>query len=219
MTDWLKAKTAIPFSSGQGGDPFGAAQGKLRDPGEGARRRSEAGVSLIELLITIAVFAIVAGMAATIMINVMPSVHADSSMELVVSTLQQAHQAAISQRRNFLVTFIGTNEIKVQREELPPGSGTLTTVSDNLLGNGVTYTLVTGVPDTPDGFGNSKAITFTSNEIVFMSDGTAVDTSNNLLNGTVFMAIGTNPATARGVTVMGATSRVKGYRYNGSAWN
>ncbi|HEV2500634.1 MAG TPA: prepilin-type N-terminal cleavage/methylation domain-containing protein [Terriglobia bacterium] len=200
--------------------PFGSEQGGERSLlGEGAHRRSEAGVSLIELLITIAVFAIVSGMAATIMINVMPSVHADSSMELVVSTLQQAHQAAISQRRNFLVTFIGTNEIKVQREELPPGSGTLTTISDNLLGNGVTYTLVTGVPDTPDGFGSSKAITFTSNVIVFMSDGTAVDTSSNLLNGTVFMAIGSNPATSRAVTVMGATSRVKGYRYNGSAWN
>ncbi|MGH9353365.1 MAG: pilus assembly FimT family protein [Terriglobia bacterium] len=184
-----------------------------------ARRRSEAGVSLIEILMTVVVFAIVSGMAAAIMMNVLPTVHADSSMEMVVSTLQQAHQAAISQRRNFLVTFIGTNEIKVQREELPPGSGTLTTVSDNILGNGVTYKLVTGAPDTPDGFGNSFAITFASKEIVFMSDGTAVNTSGQIMNGTVFMAIGTNPATARAVTVMGATSRVKGYRYNGSTWN
>lgn len=168
---------------------------------------------------TVAVLGIVSGMAAAIMIDVLPGVHADSSMELVVSTFQQAHEMAISQRRNFLVSLIGTNEIKVQREELPAGSGTLTTISDNFLGNGVTYALVTGVPDTPDGFGNSKAITFTSSEIVFMSDGTAVDTSSNLLNGTVFMAIGSNSATARAVTVMGATSRVKGYRYNGSAWN
>lgn len=211
MTDWLKVKMMAPFGSEQGG--------ARRGPYEAARRRSDAGVSLIELLITIAVFAIVSGMAATIMINVMPSVHADSSMELLVSTLQQAHQAAISQRRNFLVTFIGTNEIKVQREELPPGSGTLTTISDNLLGNGVTYTLLTGVPDTPDGFGNSLAITFASSQIVFMSDGTAMNTSNQIMNGTVFMAIGKNPDTARAVTVMGATSRVKGYRYNGSAWN
>ncbi len=176
---------------------------------------------MIEILMTLVVIGIVSGMALTIMKNMLPTVHADSSMEMVVSTLQQAHQAAISQRRNFLVTFIGTNEIKVQREELPLASGTLTTVSDNFLGNGVTYTLVTSVPDTPDGFSGgpanppSSADNFPSNQVVFMSDGTAVNTSNQLGNWTVFMAIGTNPATARAVTVMGATSRVNGYRYNG----
>lgn len=189
-----------------------------------ARRRSESGFSLLELLMTIAVLGIVSGMAVAIMVDVLPGVHADSSMEMVVATLQQAHEMAISQRRNFLVTFIGTNEIKVQREELPPGSGTLTTISppDNyLLGNGVTYALVTSVPDTPDEFSGgpanppSSADNFPSSQIVFMSDGTAVNTSNQIINGTVFMAIGTNPATARAVTVMGATSRVKGYRYNG----
>lgn len=197
-------------------NPMGEANASARRTPNG---RAESGVSLIEVLITLAIFAIVSGMAISIMMNVVPAIHADSSMELVASTLQQAHEAAITQRRNFLVTFIGTHEIKVQREELPPGSGTLTTVSDNLLGNGVTFTLVTGVPDTPDAFGNSSADTFPSKEIVFMSDGTAVNTSSQIVNGTVFMAIGTNPATARAVTVMGATSRVKGYRYNRSAWN
>ncbi len=158
------------------------------------------------------------GVAVAIMANIMPEVHADSSLEMIEATLQQAHEAAISQRRNFEVSFLGTNEIKVERVEL---SGSLTTTSDNFLGNGVAYALVTGVPDTPDNFSGGPgapglADNFGNAEIVFASDGTAVDASGNVVNGTIFMAIGTNPTTARAVTVMGATGKVTGYSYNGS---
>ena len=172
---------------------------------------------MLEVLTVVVVVAIVTGIAATIMTSVMPTVHADSALEMVVADLNQARQRATDQRRNFLVTFAGTNEIKVQREEL---DGTLTTISDYFLPNDMTYTLVTGVPDTPDGFGNSLAVNFAgSNTLTFVSDGTSVDNQGRLVDGTVFMAMGSSPTTARAVTVMGATSQVKGYRYNGTQWN
>ncbi|MGH9468812.1 MAG: pilus assembly FimT family protein [Terriglobia bacterium] len=181
-----------------------------------ASRNREAGFSLVEILVTIAIMAVVSGIAAAIMTNVIPAVHADSSLQLIETQLRQARQGALDQRRNFIVTFRGTNEITVQRQEL---DGSLTLVADYFLGEDVTYALIPTVPDTPDGFGNSLAVNFAGGSaLTFLGDGTAVDSSNRLVNGTVFMGILGSVTTARAVTVMGATGRIKGYSYNGSEW-
>jgi prepilin-type N-terminal cleavage/methylation domain-containing protein len=178
---------------------------------------SEAGYSLIEILAVIAILGVMSGMAATIMTNVIPMVHADSSLDLLVAELRQARQMSVDQRRNFVAQFKGTNEFVLVREEL---NGTTTPIADYFLSNNITYTLVAGVPDTPDQFGNSLAVNFAGgNEIVFVSDGTVTDTNNNVVNGTVFLGTANNPATARAVTIMGATGRIHGYQYNGSAWH
>lgn len=177
----------------------------------------EAGFTLVEILMTLLIMTVVTAIAATIMTNVIPTVHADSSLELVEAELRQAREGAMDQRRTFVVTFKGTNEITVQRIEL---SGSLTPIADYFLGEDVTYTLIPTAPDTPDGFGNTLAVNFSgSNSFEFLGDGTAVNASGQLVNGTVFMAISGNPITARAVTVMGATGRIKGYSYNGSTWN
>ncbi|MGH9430828.1 MAG: pilus assembly FimT family protein [Terriglobia bacterium] len=182
-----------------------------------ARKSSEVGYSLIEILAVIAIIGIMSGVAATIMTNVIPMVHADSSLDLLVGELRQARQMSIDQRRNFVATFKGTNEFVVVRQEL---NGTTTPIADYFLSNNVIYTLLAGVPDTPDGFGNSLAVNFSAgNQIVFVSDGTVTDTNNNIMNGTVFLGTTNSPTTARAVTIMGATGRIHGYQYNGSAWH
>jgi hypothetical protein len=83
--------------------------------------------------------------------------------------------------------------------------------------------LTAGLPDTPDAFGNTGPIAFgTATVIKFAPDGTLVDQSGQGLNGSVFMAIpniqGTN-LSARAITVLGSTGRVRGYRWDGSKWN
>ena len=179
-------------------------------------RRSEAGYSLIEILVVIGVIGIMAGIAATIMTNIIPMVHADSSLDLLVGELRQGRQMAIDQRRNFVATFTGTNEFVMVRQEL---NGTTTPIADYFLSNNVTYTTIAGVPDTPDGFGNSLAVNFAGgNQIVFLRDGT-VTTGNNLVNGTVFLGTAGSPATARAITITGATGKIRGYQYNGTAWH
>ena len=180
------------------------------------KKHSEAGYSLIEILVVILILGVMSGMAAAIMTNVIPTVHADSSMDMLVGELRQARQMAIDQRRNFVATFKGTNEFVLVRQEL---NATQTPIADYFLSNNVAYTLITGVPDTPDGFGNSQAVNFAgTNQIVFVSDGT-VTAGNNLVNGTVFLGTTKSPATARAITIMGATGRIRGYQYNGSAWH
>jgi prepilin-type N-terminal cleavage/methylation domain-containing protein len=177
--------------------------------------QSEAGYSLIEILAVIVIIGIMAGLAATIMTSVIPMVHADSSLDLLVGELRQARQMAIDQRRNYVATFQGTNEFVLVRNEL---NGTQTPIADYFLSNNIIYTTVAGVPDTPDGFGNSMAVNFAGgNQIVFASDGT-VTAANNLVNGTVFLGTAGKPTTARAVTVDGATGQIKGYRFNGTHW-
>lgn len=181
-----------------------------------AGNRSEAGISLVEMLIAVAVLAIAAGTAILAVTNVLPTVHADSSLDMLVAQLQQTHQEAINQRRDFLVTFAGTNELTINRVNL---DGTETQVGDYFMSQGMIYTVLASVPDTPDGFDSGTPANFSDgNSIVFNSDGTVVDSTGKLVNYEVFAAIPGNTTSARAVTVMGATGRVEGYRYNGSAW-
>jgi prepilin-type N-terminal cleavage/methylation domain-containing protein len=188
-----------------------------------------AGLSLIETMVVLTILGVATSTSLMIVTDVLPVVRADSSLELVVTQLDQAHMEAMDQRRNFIVTFTGTNEITVQRQEL---DGSLTLMGDYSFSSDVAYYDWPAEPDSPDCFvmtscgpatvlGSSPALDLGGgDQITFASDGTARNTANNeLVNATVFMGISGSPTTARAVTVMGATSRVQGYRFNGSAWN
>jgi prepilin-type N-terminal cleavage/methylation domain-containing protein len=178
---------------------------------------SEKGFTLLEMMLVCLIIGITVGTAVMAATNIMPEVHADSALDLVVAQLRQVRLDAIDQRRDFVVTFTGTNEVTVVRDEL---NGTQTSIATYFLSNGVTYTVMPTVPDTPDGFGKSSAVDLGGgNSVTFVSNGTALSSSGALLDGTVFMGIPGNTATARAVTVMGATSQIQGYRYNGSAWH
>ncbi len=155
--------------------------------------------------------------------SISPTLHADSSLDLAVTELQQAREQAMDERRNFIVTFNGTNEITVQRQELPLSNPTYTLIADVSLSEGFAYTVVSRLPDTPDGFDTTLTpVCFGSpcgTSITFQGDGTAVTTVGGApVNGTIFMATPGNSVTARAVTVLGATGQIQGYRYNGTTW-
>jgi len=179
------------------------------------RRQSESGFSLLELLMSLLVIGIVSGMALVTIINVLPTLRADGGMQLVLTQLRQARQSSVDQRRNFAVTFVGTNRVTVVRQET--GGGT-TAIADYFFPYQMITKVYSGLPDTPDNFGKANAVNFNGNVVVFVSDGTAVDSTGALINGTVFLGIGNNPMTARAVTVMGGTGRIRSYRYNGTAF-
>jgi len=179
------------------------------------RSEGERGFSLLELLVTVLLIGIISGMAIVTFVNVLPTIRADSGMKLVLTQLRQARQSAVDQRRNFVVTFVGTNRVTVARQEL---SGGTTTVADYTYPYNMITQVYSGVPDTPDGFGKTQAVNFNGNTVIFISDGTAVASTGALINGTVFLGIGANPMTARAITVMGGTGRIRSYRYTGSAF-
>lgn len=179
--------------------------------------RSQRGFTLVDTMVTISVMAIVGSMATMQLMTVRRSIQGDGAMRVVMSQLNTAREMAITERRNFEIQFIGGNWLQIVRNEVPVGTTIITKVA---LESNARYSQVPGVStDTPDGFGNGAAISFESaDRIMFGPDGSLVDSNGNPVNGTVFLAIAQRAESLRAVTVLGATGRVRGYRWNGRAW-
>ena len=86
----------------------------------------------------------------------------------------------------------------------------------------VIYTTFPGEPDTPDGYGNAGPIYFggvnngPAAGMIYQSDGTFAAATGIPINGTVFMGIADQPTTARAVTILGTTGRVRSYHISGT---
>ena len=108
--------------------------------------------------------------------------------------------------------------------------------------NGLQFFLFRSLPNTPMGplgFGNNSALDYEAvnggtvgNAIMFTSSGSLVGSgnasianyyaigNNNPINATIFIGIpGVDTNTARAITVVGSTGRVRSYAYYGGAWH
>jgi prepilin-type N-terminal cleavage/methylation domain-containing protein len=194
--------------------------GVLNVRGRRPCRRKHAGFTLLEVLFVIAISLVLTSMAILQIRSLLPRMRANSAMNQVVSQLRAAREIAISQRRNVQILFPGPNQIQLQRFEQPTG---VTLFPPVFFEGGAQFTLFNGLPDTPSGFGNDGAIVFGGiiggpATMQFLSDGTFVDDTGQPINGTIFVGVPNQPATARAVTIMGATGRFRPYSWNGSAW-
>jgi prepilin-type N-terminal cleavage/methylation domain-containing protein len=196
-------------------------------------RASEAGYSLIEMMVTLGILGVLTGMAVVTISGSRPAALGDGAMRVVLSQMNTAREMAITQRRNMRVSFTLGNLVTISREEVP--GPTLTIISSVLMEGGLQFLTVANLPDTPDAFcgGVITAVSFptatgTPPEVKFRPDGTFVNQDGLILNGTVFVALPSQSYTAgnstsgvmsaRGVTVLGSTGRVRGYRFDGHIW-
>jgi len=181
------------------------------------RTRSQTGASLLEMMLTVAIMAIVGGMATARLSSARRAIQSDGAMRVVMTELNTAREMAMTQRRNIEVQFVGGNWVRVIRHEAP---GAVTTVLRSVaLESNATFSLAAGVPDTPDAFGNAAAVAFgAAQTVMFGTDGMLIDGSGNPANGSVFLTIANMPLSARAVTVLGATGRVRGYKWYGTGW-
>jgi len=179
--------------------------------------RSQAGYSLIEVMMTLGIMGCLASMAVFQISQSQPGAKADGAMRVVIAQLNGARSQAITQRRVMDISFTSPNLIQVTREEVPaPATTVLMTVP---FESNVQYTLVAGLPDTPDAFGMHASVDFGSaTKVRFNTDGSLIDQSGGILNGTLVLAFNNVPLSARAVTILGSTGRVRGYRWNGKAW-
>lgn len=145
----------------------------------------------------------------------LPDFRANSALRAAKGALIFAREQALQERRGMEVEFLGTNEIRVSRVNL---DGTRSQLRRYFFEGTMTFRVYPALPDTPDAFGMSSAVTFPNNELVFTAQGTAVDASNLPVSGTVFLGLLNNSHTARAVTVFGATGRIAGYRWDGRSW-
>lgn len=193
-------------------------------------KAKQRGFTLLEAIVVIGIMFVLMGIAVVQSFGSMQSYTANSAQDVVVSQLRVARGIAIAQRRNVQV-FINANPgngqpPNVAYQILPaPNSneqpGPLVSVP---LSSGASFTLEPGVPDTPMAFGNSAAIYIGNVSggppvMEFTSTGQFTDnTGFNTLNGTIFVGVGNNqPLTARAITIMGGTGRVRQYSYVGNA--
>jgi prepilin-type N-terminal cleavage/methylation domain-containing protein len=189
-------------------------------------RRNEAGFTLLEVLVVVALLGTLAAMAIMVSPAFLKTAKADAGIEQAMDTLRLARETAISQRRNVRVVFVGLDAIQTTREDIGAnGVVTGTTVLRTVqLENRMQFRVVSGVPNTPDAFSLSNAtasgaLAFgTSTTRMFTSEGTFVNQAGDVLNGTIFLSIQGDSLSARAITIFGPTALIRAWRWNGRDW-
>lgn len=178
---------------------------------------SAAGYSLIELMMTLGIFGVVSAIAVVQIGASRPGAIGDGAMRVAMSQMTSAREQAITQRRCMRLNFdLVNNQVQIIREEVP-GPG-LTVLSSVPFEGGVKFSN-TGLTNTPDLFGIASAVDFGgATEIKFSPDGTLINQVGALTNGTVYLALASSKLSARAVTVLGSTGRVRGYKWDGRQW-
>jgi hypothetical protein len=168
------------------------------------------------MMVTLGVGAAITSMAVLQIGHSHAVMKGDAALRVLVAQLNLAREQSITQRRNMQVNFVGTNQVQVVRQNVPTGTTVLAVAA---FEGGVQFGLVSGIPDTPDGFGKNSAIDFgTATSEMFSSDGTLIDQNGNPVTGTVFFRLVNAPKSFRAVTFLGATGRIRAYRWNGAGW-
>jgi prepilin-type N-terminal cleavage/methylation domain-containing protein len=177
--------------------------------------RGVPGFTMVETLVVVSIIGLALAISTPAIGTALANAKADAGMRQLLGELREARDNAMTQRRTIEVQFLGTNEIRTIRID----GSTRTTLSDVLFENKMQYVLQTGLPDTPDAFGNSTAVCFGGLTTVwFLVDGSLVDSSGVPLSGSVFLGQSGKPLTARAVTVLGPTGRTQSYEWDGSSW-
>jgi len=205
--------------------------------------RRQKGSSIVEVITVAAIMMTLSGMAIMSMTRPSQASSANAASDVVVDALRQARQYSISKRRNVLVSFTGTNTVTLAVQPLPtdPPPPTFPTVQlNNGVPGGSQFYLMPGLPNTPMGalgFGNSTAIDLVAanggvvgNAVMFTTSGSLVGAGgaapanyyavchNDPINATIFIGVPGLPTSARAITVVGATGRVRSYYWTGNSW-
>ncbi len=175
--------------------------------------RGQSGFTLIEMMMVVGIVGVLASMAVLQVSASRPSMIGDGGMRMITAELNSARETAISQRRQMEVTFVGNNTIRITRRNIPNGT---TIMREVPFESGLTFAVLDGTPDTPDAFGNGNATIAPT--IMFTTDGSLINNAGAPVNGSVFFLVPGMPQSFRGITILGATGRVRAYRWTGTKW-
>jgi prepilin-type N-terminal cleavage/methylation domain-containing protein len=182
---------------------------------------SQKGFSLLEVLTALAIISILLSMAILNFGSLLPNFKANSAMDQLLYRLRSAREQAIAHRRQVQVQFVGNNQITITEIWL---TGTAPPSSTYTFEGGAQY-INYGLGDTPAGLGIGAGapVYFGGGStpppiMKFTTNGSFIDGGNTLVNGTVFLGIPGRASTARAITILGATGRVRQYHWDGSQW-
>jgi prepilin-type N-terminal cleavage/methylation domain-containing protein len=195
--------------------------------------KKQRGFSLLEMMITLAVGLILAGITAMALMPVMNQQHVTTAYNATLNTLRNARDRAAGDMRTYVVTFSNAaipNTITVQQSvnatgacQIPPTGPVLVTT---ILPSDITFQIEPGVPTsqstaptTPDAFGTAafaidvdEPNSAGTNTVCFNPDGTASDALGNVSNGVVYLGRTGDVYSARAITLWGSTGRIRGWR-------
>jgi type II secretory pathway pseudopilin PulG len=191
--------------------------------------REQRGFTLVEAVVVIGIMMVLMGIAVVQSFGSFESYQANAAQDTVVSQLRVARQLAISQRRVVEVWIDSAPETDGRyhvKYQVQTAGAQTTEVAGPVVSipmpSAVRFVLEAGVPDTPMAFGNNAAVyigNVAGGPPVMQFNPQGTFTSNNLtiLNGTVFIGIPNEVSSARAVTVMGGSGRVRAYTYRGGS--
>ncbi|MBS1842176.1 MAG: prepilin-type N-terminal cleavage/methylation domain-containing protein [Acidobacteria bacterium] len=184
------------------------------------------GFSLLEAVVVVAIISILVATSVIGIQQLLSSSRSDAAANTVVSQLRAARQLAISRRHNVQVT-VNTSVAapnfapSISYVEMATGALTeaLPAVVTVPLPPNTNFLLQPGQGDTPMGFGNTSAVYIGGVSggpaTMFFSTTGAFMSGNAPINGTFFVGIDGNPGSARAVTLLGSTGRVRTYYWAG----
>ena len=185
------------------------------------------GFTLIETLIVILMSMTLMAISIFQLQPAMQLFRSRAATDQVKSTLRQARELAISERRSVVIQFVGNNTAQLFQVVEPANAIAATPFLTVPLEGSAQFMTFSGETDTPDSFGipSTGGIEFggvaggPTTGMQFQSDGTFTDGSGNPINGTVFLGSPNFKSTAGAVTVLGNTGRVRRYYYSRSGWS
>jgi Tfp pilus assembly protein FimT len=206
--------------------------------GRSPRESGAAGFSLLELMIVLALFMVVAGIGFMALQPALKDARANHAYEDVLMQLRVARQRAITERKQYIVCFgvaapagaltpMGAptaQSIQMFRWDAGTALSAATQISTNVLPSDMQFQTVAGIPTNPatvpDGFGTgTTAIDFdqgiaagNKNQVMFMPDGSAHDTNGSWNSGIIYVGRNTDIYSSRAVTLYGSTGRIRGWR-------
>jgi prepilin-type N-terminal cleavage/methylation domain-containing protein len=185
--------------------------------------RDQAGMSLIEMMVVVGLVGVMTSMAVVQIANSRTALKGDGGMRVILSQVNTARELAISQRKYMRLNFVAPNLMQIVREDTPL---TTTVIFSVVLEGGVTFTVPTMIPLTDTGDGPSMGGVASANginfggvtNVKFTPEGMLVNQDGLTTSGTICMQIPGLTLSARAVTVLGSTGRVRGWRWNGKVW-
>ena len=195
------------------------------------RARATSGFSLVETMIVLAIMLIRSGILFMSLQPALKDTRVTNAYNTTLMTMRRAREAAISERRTYVVTF---NNAVMPNAVTITQAATGQVIATETLPPDIFFRVEPGIPvsaaTTPDHFGTGGvAIDFdqavaggAKNVICFNPDGSAQDVNSNSNNGVIYMARIGSLYSSRAITVWGATGRLRGYRLypnaGGSIW-
>ena len=192
--------------------------------------RKQIGFSLLELMITVSLVLVLAGVTFISLGPMLNQSHTNSAYDTTLMALRNTRNLAITQSHEYYVNFnpagFPAGTIQVQYQPPAVGAGVAPPVEQVItysIPTDISFAVQAGFPaNTPDSFGTGvTAIDFETtpgvplNYVVFFPDGSAQDNLGNYSSGVVYLTRpGDTIYSSRAITVWGATGRIRGWQLN-----